>query len=117
MAAKTISQSELLGRALALMEDDTQIRRAQGKDFMESLAVAIERALADGNAVNIAGIVKLTPKFREGGRREVLKEFGKPEAGKITKNFPAKVSIRATALKRAKEALPSARSKAAQALK
>ena len=115
--AKAVSQSDLLGRTLALMEEDTQIRRAQGKDFMESLAVAIEQALAEGQAVNIAGIVKLTPKFREGGKREVLKEFGNPAAGKMMKNFPAKVSITARALKRAKDALPSPRSKAAQALK
>jgi hypothetical protein len=115
--AKTVSQTDLLRRSLALMEPEYAITLAAGRDFMESLAQAIENALAEGEAVNIGGVVKLTPKYREGGRREVLKEFGNPSAGKVKRNFPAKVMVTARALKRSKEALPSPRSKQAQALR
>ena len=115
--AKTISQTELLRRTLALMEEENFIQQRVGRDFMESMAQAVENALEAGEAVSIAGVVKLTPRFREGGMREVLKEFGNPSAGKVKKRFPNKMTLKATPLKRAKVALPSANSKAAKALR
>jgi hypothetical protein len=116
-AGKAISQSDLLGRTLALMEEDTQITRKAGKDFIESLRAAVEEALGNGEAVTIAGLVKLTPAFKLGGKREVFKEFGNPSAGKEMKNFPDKIRLGANALKPAKDAVPSVGSKAGKELK
>jgi nucleoid DNA-binding protein len=115
--AKTVSQADLLKRTLALMEPENFTTQTVGRDFMESMAQAVENALGKGEAVNIGGIVKLTPKYRAGGKREVLKEFGNPEAGKVKKHFPAKIAVKATALKRAKDSLPGVNTAAAKALK
>jgi len=73
--------------------------------------------LADGNAVAIGQTVKITPRFSLGGVREVFKEFGNPASGRVKKNFPQRVVLTVSALKRAKEAVPNAKSKAAAPLK
>jgi hypothetical protein len=99
------------------MEEDTQITRKQGKDFIESLQAAIEEAIGEGKAVSIAKIVKLTPSFKIGGKREVFKEFGNPASGKVVKNFPHKVRVGVNVLKPIKEAVPSVGSKSGKELK
>ena len=115
--AKALSQSELLKRTLGLMEEENWITQKVGRDFMESMAQVVEAELGAGRPVNLLGLVKLTPRFSEGGIREVLKEFGNPEAGKEKRRFKAAVKLRASALKRAKSSLPSPQSAAAKALK
>ncbi len=117
MVGKALSQSALLERTLAFMEEDTQITRKQGKDFLDSLNAAIGEALGNGQAVNIVGMAKLTPTFKLGGRREVNKEWGNAAAGKEIKNFPNIVRVGVSVLKEAKLAAPSPTSKTGKALK
>ena len=103
-----LTQGALLGEVLATMEDDLRISRKQGKDFVDSLVACVEREINAGSPVNLFGLVKVSPRFHTKGQREVFKVFGDPTSGKMTKKYPAKVSIKATVMKRVKDVLPSA---------
>lgn len=99
---------QLLAETLNFMEEENFISKKAARDFVESLQAAVHAAIADGKPVNLFGIVKLTPRLHTAGKREVFKEFGNPESGKMTKKYPAKVSLKATVLKPVKDKLPNA---------
>lgn len=102
-----LTSTQLVNETLILMEDETRISKKAGRDFMESMVAAIENALAAGQPVNIGGLVKLVPNYHTKGVRDVREEFGNPESALVQKKYPAKVSLKATVMKRAKEALPT----------
>lgn len=103
-----LTQSALLMASLAKMEDDLLINRKQAKDFVESLLAVVDEEISKGHPVNLFGMVKLVPRYHTTGSREVSKEFGNPDSGKVTKRYKAKVSLKATVFKRVKNSLPSA---------
>jgi len=102
----TMSQSELAIEAVATMDDPLSIK--QRKDFIDSLKAVIDDAISEGRAVNLFGLVKITPRLHTKGVREVFKEFGNPESGRVKKTYPAKTTLKVTALKPLKDALPNA---------
>jgi hypothetical protein len=106
----TVSGASLLTDTLLRMEDDLRISKKQGRDFVDSLEVAITEAISAGKPVNLFGLVKITPVLVTGGVAQVNKEFGNPESGKIKKTYKAKVVFKAgqgVFMKPLKEALPS----------
>lgn len=102
-----LSQTAFLKEVLFTMEDELRISNKQAKDFMDSLVAVTERELGDGNPVNLAGLVKLSPRLRTKGERMVASVFGDPTSPKVKKKYPAKVTIKATVMKKAKDALSS----------
>jgi hypothetical protein len=105
-APKTASQTELLNRTLAMMEEENWITKKQGKDFMESLAAVADDLLGNFTAVNIAGLVKITPVLRP-ARTVTIREFGNPDAEPKQEKRSADVTVRARPLKKSKDALPT----------
>lgn len=103
-----LTASQLVKEALFTMEDDLRLSSAQATDFVASLKAVIDREIGDGNPVNLFGYLKLVPRFHTKGKREVFKVFGDPTSGKVTKTYPAKVSLKATLLKPLKDGLPNA---------
>lgn len=103
-ARETVRFTALI--ADANFELDEPLPRKSVKALMDSVEEEILAQLAAGRAVNLFGVVKLTPRLHTAGTREVYKEFGNPESGKMKKKYPAKVSLKATVLKKAKDALP-----------
>lgn len=111
----TISQSELLKRTLATMEEGLQIPTKNAKDFVDSLKAVVGEVIEAGDAVSIFGLVKLTPK---GVTAKPKRKGVDPRTGE-EKDYPAKpASLRlgANAQKAAKSALPGATTKAGKAL-
>lgn len=102
-----LSSPNLVKETVLLMEDDTRVSNKVARDFMESMVAVIEKSLAAGQPVNIGGLVKLTPRLHTKGQRLVNEVFGDPTSKKVTKKYPAKVSLKATVMKRAKESLPT----------
>lgn len=103
-----LTQSQLLASVLETMEPENWISKKAGRDFVDSLQAVVQDALSEGEPVNVFGIVKLTPRYHTAGKREVYKEFGNPESGRVTKTYKPKVSLKATILKTMKDALPNA---------
>lgn len=99
--------SALMKETLMTMEDDTRISKKQAADFSESISAVIEKALSEGQPVNLFGFVKLVPRMHTKGVRQVNEIFGDPTSKKVTKKYPAKVSVKATVMKKSKEALPT----------
>lgn len=106
-ALKTVSPTELLKRTLAAMETENQIPTRVGKDFMESMAYVIEKALADFEAVNVGGMVKITPRFHPARVAEVRETWGDTESPMVKKHLKAAVKVRVGPLKRLKDAVPT----------
>ena len=104
-AAKTLSAVEVVREAVMLMDDP--MSQKQRVDFTNCLKQVVDDAIADGQGVNLFGMVKIVPRFHTKGVREVFKVFGDPESGKTKKTYPAKVSVKATVLKSVKDALPT----------
>ena len=90
----------------ANMELGEPLPKKSVKALMDSIEEEILAQLAAGRAVNLFGVIKLTPRLHTAGTREVYKEFGNPESGKVKKKYPAKVTLKATVLKKAKDELP-----------
>lgn len=105
-----LTQTQLIQEALFTMDDDLRLSKPQAADFVASLRAVIDREISEGSPVNLFGYLKLIPRFHTKGKREVFKVFGDPTSGKHTKTYPAKVSLKLTALKPLKDALPSAAS-------
>ena len=104
-AKQTVSASELLVETNYKLDDPLSKRHA--KEFADAMVEAIQEAIADGKAVNLFGLLKIVPRLHTKGTREVYKEFGNPESGRVNKKYPAKVSVKASFLKKTKESLPS----------
>lgn len=104
-AASTMTAVELVREAVMAMDEPMSQR--QRVDFTNCLKAVVDEAVADGRGVNLFGLVKIVPRFHTKGVREVFKEFGNPESGKVKKTYPAKVSVKATVLKTVKDALPT----------
>lgn len=102
----TMSQAELLRETVAVMDDPVSIK--QRKDFLDSMKSVIDDAISEGRAVNMFGLVKLTPRLHTKGVREVNEVFGDPTSKKVKKNYAAKTTLKVTALKPLKDALPNA---------
>lgn len=102
-----LTSANLVKETIFRMEDDLRISNKAGRDFMESMVAAVEEHLEQGQPVNIGGLVKLTPRLHTKGQRLVNEIFGDPESKKVTKKYPAKVTLKATVMKRAKDALPT----------
>lgn len=101
-----LTSAALLASVLETMEEENWLTKKQGRDFVDSFQAVVLDALADGQPVNLFGIVKLVPRYHTSGKRQVFKEFGNPESGKITKTYKPKVTLKATVLKNAKDSLP-----------
>lgn len=102
----TMRATELIREAVMTMDEPLSAR--QRIDFTESLKAVIDDAISEGRAVNLFGLVKVTPRLHTKGVREVYKEFGNPDSGKVKKTYPAKTTLKVTALKPLKDALPNA---------
>lgn len=112
------TQKELLDDVLRTMEEENWITKKQGKDFADSLVAVVEREISEGQPVNLFGLVKIVPRLHTAGEREVYKEFGNPDSGKIIKKVKAKTSLKTGQGifgKKVKDAIPST-SKLAKAL-
>ena len=103
-----LTAKQLIQEALFTMEDDLRLSKAQSLDFVASLTAVIDREIQDGNPVNLFGYLKVIPRFHTKGKRQVYKVFGDPTSGKVTKNYPAKVSLKVSILKPLKDSLPNA---------
>lgn len=102
-----LAPGNLLKETLAMMEDDTRISQAAGRDFMVSLVAVVENELQEGRPVNLFHLVKIVPRYHTKGERMVNEEFGNPESKKVKKRYPAKVTLAVktgAALTRAKSA-------------
>lgn len=102
----TMRATELIREAVMTMDEPLSAR--QRIDFTDSLKAVIDDAISEGRAVNLFGLVKVTPRLHTKGVREVYKEFGNPDSGKVKKTYPAKTTLKVTALKPLKDALPNA---------
>lgn len=102
-----LTKAQLVQEAIFKMEDDLRISKKQAADFALSLEAVIEEQLGEGNPVNLFGLVKLVPRLHTKGQRQVNEIFGDPESKKVTKKYPAKISLKATVAKAAKDMLPS----------
>ena len=91
-----------------LDREQASLTKKQGKDFVESLLAAVEDEIGKGHPINLFGLVKLVPRYHTSGEREVLKEFGNADSGKMKKKYKPKVSLKATVFKRVKDQLPGA---------
>jgi len=103
-----LTAKQLVQEAVYTMEDDLRLSKAQAADFVVSLTAVIDREIADGNPVNLFGYLKIVPRFHTKGKRLVYKVFGDPTSGKVTKTYPAKVSVKVSILKPLKDSLPNA---------
>ena len=103
-----LTAKQLVQEVLYTMEDELRLSKAQSADFIASLTAVIDREISDGNPVNLFGYLKLVPRFHTKGKRQVFKVFGDPTSGKVTKNYPAKVSLKVSILKPLKDSLPNA---------
>ena len=74
---------------------DEPMTNAQKRDFMISLEQVVTDELAEGNPVNLFGLVKIVPRLHTKGERMVNSEFGNPESPKVKKKYSAKVSLKA----------------------
>lgn len=115
MATKieTLTQSQLTDEALDLMDDGLKISKRQANDFLESARAAIEQNLNEGKKVSVWGIVILNQGFKLAKPR---RKGMNPRSGQEEwlKAQPDKVTLKASVAKRLKDALPSAKSKAAE---
>ncbi len=102
----TMTATELVQTAIFDMNDP--LSKRQARDFTDALQANIAAALGDGRAVNLFGLLKIVPRFHTKGEREVYKEFGNPESGKVKKKYPPKVTLKLTALKKLKDSSPTA---------
>lgn len=102
-----LTASALMKEVIMTMEDDTRISKKQASDFAESFSAVVEKALGEGQPINLFGFVKLVPRMHTKGVRQVNEIFGDPTSKKVTKKYPAKVSLKATVMKKSKEALPT----------
>jgi hypothetical protein len=101
---------KLIEEVLFTMEEDLRISKKAATDFKDSLVVVVEREIAEGNPVNLFGLVKIVPRLHTKGSRMVNKEFGNPESPKVKKNYPAKVTYKtgqSIFMKPLKEAMPT----------
>lgn len=103
-----LTAKQLVQETLFTMDDDLRLSKAQAVDFTASLVAVIDREIAEGNPVNLFGLLKVIPRLHTKGSREVYKVFGDPESGKVTKQYPAKASLKTTILKPLKDSLPAA---------
>ena len=101
-----LTSASLLASVLETMDEENWISKKAGRDFVDSFQAVVLDALADGQPVNLFGIVKLVPRYHTSGKRQVFKEFGNPDSGKVTKSYKPKVTLKATVMKNAKDALP-----------
>jgi len=88
-----LSQSELLDRVLATMDEENWISKKVGRDFIASLKAVVEDEISEGHPVRLFGITKITPRYHTAGQREVNSEFGNPDSPKVTKKYKPKVSL------------------------
>lgn len=114
----TISAKQVLDGAVATMEESLALDRKQARDFAESFVAFVEEQIEQGNAVNLFGLVKLTPKFKAAtkAQKNVPSPFSPGETMDRAAK-PASITVKALALKRAKDAAPSVNSKAGRSLK
>jgi nucleoid DNA-binding protein len=101
---------QLLDRVLAMMEEENWLTKKQGKDFADSLVAVVEEEIEKGKPVNLFGLVRIVPRLHTAGEREVYKEFGNPDSGKVIKKVKAKTSFKTGQGifgKKLKDAMPS----------
>lgn len=102
-----LSKSQLVQETIFKMEDEFRVSKKVAADFVDSLIAVIEEQLGEGNPVNLFGLVKFSPRLHTKGVREVNSVFGDSTSPKVNKKYPAKVSVKVTAAKPIKDALPS----------
>lgn len=102
-----LSQSQLLDRVLATMDEENWISKKVGRDFIASLKAVVEDEISQGSPVRLFGIVNITPRYHTAGQREVNSEFGNPDSPKVTKKYKPKVSLGIGKLALITKALPT----------
>lgn len=89
---------------------DEPLKPAQLRDLQNSIEAVVVAQLAEGNPVNLFGLVKIVPRLHTKGERMVNKEFGNPESPKVKKTYKAKTSFKSGQgifTKKVKDAMPS----------
>lgn len=116
MAAETVGVGELKRRLKETIESD--VRPAELNDVLESLQAVVEDAISNGEAVNLLGLVKITPKYKPAVKaaRNVPNPFKQGETYNREAK-PAKIVVKARALARLGHAVPSATSAAGKSLR
>jgi nucleoid DNA-binding protein len=109
MAARSISMTEISKR----IEGKIGVKPNLAKNVIHALQEVIEDEIAAGSPISIPGLVK----FSHGYRPMLPKgrEIRNPQTNEMTKateSRPASITVRATALKKVKQAAPSPTSKA-----
>ena len=101
----SITQAQLLNSVLDTMEEEYRIPKANAKDFIASLTAVVKDELAEGNAVPLFGIVRITPS----GVPAKPKRKGTDRLTGEDKTFdpvPAKIRVKASVAKAIKDELP-----------
>lgn len=106
MAAASITQAQLLNRALETMEDELRIPKTNARDFVESLKAVIQQELAEGHIVPLFGIVRMTPSGVPAKPRRKVPDRDNPGEEKWADPTEAKVRVRASVGKPFKDVLP-----------
>ncbi len=101
----TMTASELVQTAIFDMTEP--LSKRQAKDFTDAVQANIAASLSEGRAVNFFGLLKIVPRLHTKGTRQVYKEFGNPDSGTMNKKYPAKVTLKLTALKKLKDSSPT----------
>jgi nucleoid DNA-binding protein len=111
MAVETVGVGELKRRLKETVETD--VSASEVNDVIESLQAVVEDAIASGQAVNLFGLVKITPKYKAA----VKAAKNQPNPFKPGETFdraakPARIVVKALPLARLKNAVPEATSAA-----
>lgn len=89
---------------------DEPLSRKQLSDLNASVLAVVQDQLAQGEPVNLFGLVKIVPRLHTKGVRMVNSVFGDKESPKVKKTYKAKISLKTTQgifSKKVKDALPT----------
>lgn len=114
MGLGTVSQTDLLTEMEQYLPEG--ITKADARKVLAALAEAVPAIIADGYAVSVAALVKLDPVGVPKRTVMALREFGNADSGRVKKVKPSDIKVKATTLKRVKDAKPSKTGKAGKDL-
>lgn len=94
--ARSMTKSQLLTN----VSETTGLSKRQVNDVLDALALEVEEAVKGVQAITIPGVAKISCSLRK------ARKGRNPQTGESIK-IPAKVAVRATAVKSVKDCVPS----------
>lgn len=116
---KTISAAQIAKETIATLEPQNKaiVKPAVMRDIVASIQAVVQEAVYDGNAVNLFGLVKITPKgtLPQKAKKNVEDRFN-PGEFKDVPAKPAGTKVGVTTLKMIKDVAPDPTGKAGKVL-